>query len=272
MAKWTDTELAALRATSDYHSFGAMTNYSKTYDSWETKRRRIDQTDPRLDEDNVALLESLKLDANKKSIMQRLSDKELEQPELGKEVVTPSFVGFNMAFFDLETTNLKANFARLICGSVADCFGNVTTFRCDQPELTGVKRRDDSKLAVAVRDLLETFDVIVGWNSKMFDVPWLNTRLLIHGERPLSTDLMHIDPMYKAGKGSLALHSKRLDAVAKTFRLDSQKTGLDPEIWLDAADGDTEAIDYVVEHCEADCLTLRAAFHVLKPLIHIVHR
>ena len=41
MSKWTQDELAALRVTSTFHEWGALTGYSKTYDSWETKRRRV---------------------------------------------------------------------------------------------------------------------------------------------------------------------------------------------------------------------------------------
>jgi uncharacterized protein YprB with RNaseH-like and TPR domain len=270
MAKWTPEELAALRTSHDFHSFGAATNYSKSFDAWETKRRRIEHTDPGLEQDEAALVESLRQDSVKSKIKDALEDAEV--PELGSARSIPPYVGFNMAYFDLETTGLKGNFARMLCGSVSDPFGRVTTFRADDPDLRGTKLRDDRKLAVTIRDFLESFDIIVGWNSKMFDIPWLNTRLLIHGERPVSTDLMHIDPMYKAGRGSLALHSRSLDAVAKTFRLPMQKTVMDFEIWQDAAYGEPEAMNYVVEHCEADTLALRGAFHVLKPLIHVVHR
>lgn len=45
--RWTAAELIALRNTADipgfagYHAFGALTGYSKSYDAWEVKRRRI---------------------------------------------------------------------------------------------------------------------------------------------------------------------------------------------------------------------------------------
>lgn len=177
-----------------------------------------------------------------------------------------------MAYFDIEATDLKGNFGRLLCMSVADVFGNVRTLRADDPQYRGTKIRDDRLLACAIRDYLETFDVWVGWNSRMYDIPFINTRLLIHGERPLRQDIMHIDPMWKAGRFSLTLHSRRLDAVAKTFRLAEQKTPLDFDVWQDAAMGETEAIDYVVKHCEADVLVLREAFDVLKVLIKNLHR
>ena len=42
MSKWSTDELAALRATSTFHEWGTLTGYSKSYDAWETKRRRVD--------------------------------------------------------------------------------------------------------------------------------------------------------------------------------------------------------------------------------------
>ena len=41
MSHWTEDELAALRTTTTFHEWGAMTGYSKSYDGWESKRRRL---------------------------------------------------------------------------------------------------------------------------------------------------------------------------------------------------------------------------------------
>jgi len=267
VAKWSEAELQALRQSKDYHSFGQLTGYSKSYDAWEVKRRRIDLDDPAEEEAARQMIaDLLEKQGNEKG------DDAGARPELGLMRRTPDVVAFEPLYFDIEATDLKGNFGRLLCVSGADMFGNVKTFRADDVAWAGRKRRDDVKLAAAVRDWMETFDMWCGWNSKKYDVPFIDTRLLIGEERPLRKDIMHVDPMYKAGQFSLTLHSRRLDAVAKTFRLDAQKTALDPDIWMDAADGDHSAMDYVVEHCEADVLTLRAAFHVLKPLIKNLHR
>lgn len=41
MAKWNQAELDALRRSSDYAEFGRLTGYTKSYDAWEVKRRRM---------------------------------------------------------------------------------------------------------------------------------------------------------------------------------------------------------------------------------------
>jgi uncharacterized protein YprB with RNaseH-like and TPR domain len=272
MAAWTEAEVNALRHTRTYAGWVAMTGSDRPYDSWEIKRRRVSQSDDAaLLRDEEVLNEEPRLSKTERARI----DKALvaaERPNLGKKREFPDVITWEPAFFDIETTNLKANFGRILCASVADMYGNVRTFRVDEAPWQRERRRDDIALCVGLRDYLEQFDVLVGWYSKMFDVPYLNTRLLIGSERPMRSDMMHFDPIWKAKKGSLALHSARLDAVAKTFRLEVQKTGLDPEIWNDAADGDREAMDYVVEHCEKDVLVLRQAFHILKPLARIIHR
>lgn len=271
---WTDKELDLLRQSDSYEEFVRLGgNPDRSYSSWEVRRRRLEQEDmARLDEDEAALLDVPPTHSSEETKRISKALEAVERPNLGAVRTFPDNIGFNIAFVDLETTNLKANFGRILCGSVANNAGEVVTFRIDEEPWKRERRRDDVALAASLRDYLEQFDILVGWNSKMFDVPYLNTRLLIGNERPLRMDIMHVDPMYKAGRGSLALHSRRLDAVAKTWRLPVQKTGLDPEIWNDAADGDKDAMDYVVEHCEADVLVLRMVFHILKPLIKIVHR
>lgn len=187
------------------------------------------------------------------------------------EPITPSdYVGFNIAFWDLETTNLKAFMGRVLCGSVADVFGNVKTFRVD--ETTRENLIDDRELVVSIRDYIEQFDVWVTWNGKLFDKPFLNARLMEHGERPLRTDIMHIDAMYYAKGQFMKIGSARLVNVQRFLDAANSKTEISWKEWQLAAAGDADAMNIVVEHCEADCLVLREVFGDLKPHIKNIHR
>lgn len=194
-----------------------------------------------------------------------------EQEWEGVPVPEGTFVGFRQAFFDIETTNLGAFMGRMLCASVCDSWGNVTTRTIsDFPQTTVL---DDSGLAEWLRDELERYDIITGWNSSQFDVSFLQARLLRWGKRALRQDIMHIDPMYKARPGRGArIGSSKLDNVAKFFRTPDQKTPLDWDVWNLAATGDPGSMALVVEHCEADVLVLRSVFQHLKPLIRTVHR
>ena len=181
-----------------------------------------------------------------------------------------NYAGFNMAFWDLETTDLKALMGRILACSVADVFGNVKTFRADETVRENII--DDRELAVMVRDYLEQFDILVSWNGKLFDKPFLNARLMEAGERPIRADLMHIDLMYYAKGQFMKIGSAKLDNVQRFLDSGTQKTPITWKEWQLAAAGDRKAMDTVVEHCEADVLVLREVFQELKQLVRVVHR
>jgi uncharacterized protein YprB with RNaseH-like and TPR domain len=182
------------------------------------------------------------------------------------------YVGYRMTFWDIEATGLSAIMGRLICVSFADNWGNVTTRRVtDFPQTSPL---DDSGLAVWARDELEKYDIAVGWYSTGYDIGMLNARLMRWGERPIRSDVVHLDPIYKArgGRYGVKIGSSKLDNVAKFFRLPVQKTEIDWDVWALAGMGDESAMDEVVRHCEADVLVTRLAFHNLKPLLKTLHR
>jgi uncharacterized protein YprB with RNaseH-like and TPR domain len=180
---------------------------------------------------------------------------------------SPEFVGVDIAFFDIETT--FSNWRRMLCGSIADSLGRVTTLSHDTHP--GKDWLDDSALVKAYCEELDKYDVIVGWNSKLFDVPVLNSRMLFHGFRPYEPR-MHVDLMYKATGSSIAIGRKSLDNVSKYFGVENKKTPLDPRTWDDADHGDKEAFAKIIEHCEADVLVLRDVYAKLKPMVRIMHR
>jgi uncharacterized protein YprB with RNaseH-like and TPR domain len=257
--KWTSVELDALKLVSEqglkgtdaYHKWGEITGYSKTYNAWEVKQRRV-ATDNILN-DIEPMIDYWTL------------------PEDNAPSFNSQEYNLRIGFFDLETTDLKGNFGRILCGSMANQAGVVTTLRGDDPKYRGSKVRDDSRLVAALRDMVESYDWITTWNGKAFDMKFLDTRLALAGERPVRKDLLHTD-LYYTCKQAFRLHSYRLDAAAKTFNLPVQKTVLDFDVLQDAAMGDEAAMNNIVEHCEADVLVLRGIFGVLRPYIKIVHR
>lgn len=174
--------------------------------------------------------------------------------------------------FDLETTDLKATFGHILAG----CFlplhdDKVVVFRLDDRKYKPKKRlHDDSKLVEAIRDYMEESFAWVGWNSKMFDVPFVQTRLALQRKRLLNKR-MHVDLMYYARRPNLVLHNSRLDTMAKSFRMADQKTVLDPEIWNAAFELDRDAMDYVVEHCIQDTKVLQESWDILSPFIKNMH-
>ena len=174
--------------------------------------------------------------------------------------------------FDLETTNLRANFGRILCCCFAPFDSDeVIVMRGDEKKYKKKKLYDDSELALDIKEYLEESWCWVTWNGKMFDVPFVNTRLTLSGQEPLYKR-MHIDLMYYARRPNLKIHSSRLDAVAKTFALKEQKTDLTPEQWTEAMRLEKEAMDYIHKHCEQDVKVLVELFPILCPFIANIHR
>ncbi len=176
--------------------------------------------------------------------------------------------------FDIETTSLRASLGHILCCSFLDILkprSKPYTFRIDSDEYKGSHSSDDSKLVAAIKAELEDAWIWAGWYSKMFDIPVINGRLALNGLRPVEKR-MHLDLIYYSKGQFMKLHSSRLDSVAKTFELKAQKTDLLPSTWNKARDGDTDAIDYIVKHCEADVKVLKDVFPILSPHIANIHK
>jgi len=172
-----------------------------------------------------------------------------------------------IATWDLETSGLEGDVGRLLCGSILDHqTGEMTSYRNDK--LKGAKRKnmaDDLALAVAIRNKLEHYHITVGWFSKGFDIPFLNTRLVKGGERMLAPH-MHLDPIWfcKGWRG-IKPRSAKMAVMAEFFNLPERKPGVDVDVWIDAAlGGDSAAMDILVDRCESDVrITAQLAAKIL---------
>jgi hypothetical protein len=249
--KWTETELAALEAVSAdtgmaaYHAFGALTGYSKSFNAFEVKRRRVTQSSPA----TVAALE--------------YGGALFPVPEGVTREEVARHVGFRIGWWDLETTFSTQPI--VLYGAIADNFGRIESFG------KGKDITDDKALVKSIRDALCDYDIWVTWNGKLFDVPVLNGRLIFHGLEPLPPK-MHIDLMYKATGSSVRIGRRSLQSVSEYFDVPNRKTPLSVRIWDKAMAGDEAAYSLIAEHCDADVLVTRDVFNVLKPQIGTIQR
>lgn len=172
-----------------------------------------------------------------------------------------------VGFFDLETTALDADFGQLLCGVI----GEYDPKRPDDPLLYNIVlpdfetpegRCDDSKLAIVLRDLLSTYDLIVSYNGSRFDIPFLNTRLAAAGERGL-TAKRHKDLLYVM-RYKFRLQSNSLKNVGNFFFGHTVKTDMDKRTWRAAHAGSRAAYDEVIDHCRKDVVELARVWHRVK--------
>jgi uncharacterized protein YprB with RNaseH-like and TPR domain len=244
MSVWTSAANEALKDHLDHESWPAFQQAFPdiTYDAWEVKRRRYQKNH---------------------GITQVPVVHQLEQIPGAGEYVGPSIL-----YFDIETT--FSTRPRMLCGAGVDALGRLTVF--DQRDYAG--RSDwtnDRDLVVAYRDYLESFSIVCGWNSKLFDVPVINGRLRLHRERPLRLQ-MHCDLMYYAGGQFMRIGSKALQKVSEYFDSPHRKTPLVPEIHDRADHGSEEDMDLIIEHNIADVYVTRDVADMLWPMVRVVHR
>jgi uncharacterized protein YprB with RNaseH-like and TPR domain len=175
----------------------------------------------------------------------------------------------NVGIWDLETTGLTAIMGRILTCSFVGLADDPIVYRTDAKPWKGKTKIDDGPLAVAIRDRLETYDMIVGHNIRLFDIPLLNARLAKAGERRLHTHFV-LDTMWAARQ--MRIGSSKLVNLQKFFGLLEEKTPISWETWQLASQGDKAALEEVIVHNIQDVLVTRELYPIILPYVANLHR
>ena len=184
----------------------------------------------------------------------------------GKQDVLLGNSDFSVVFFDLECTHLKPNVGRMLCCSFKPIGQPTYTFEALERRFKERDVYDDGKLAVAIRDELEKYDIICGHNSKLFDTRFLNSRLIRKDER-IKAAQYQVDTMWSWRSKFNAWSG--LDNVQKFALPDAPvtKTAVAWEQWMRALGWDKElarqAMDEIVDHCERDVTVLEEVYKLV---------
>lgn len=164
---------------------------------------------------------------------------------------------------DIETTSLEADGGIVVGVGLAPEKG--------KSEYLQVKRsRDEAAVLSRLTQRLQSYDVLVTWNGRGFDIPFLTTRLLKNGldPRPISSK-RHID-LNEVVKSQLRLTFTYLDHVCDFLGIAKKKgpMGMDvPQLYVRALEGDTKALGAIRDHCLDDLQATRNVYLRLKPLV-----
>lgn len=125
------------------------------------------------------------------------------------------------------------------------------------------------------KDLVQRFskiaaqaDMWVTWYGSRFDVPFIQTRRLIHGLKPLP-QIAHWDG-WRVARFDLKFTRNSLDTVSRSLPLSTGevrefKTPLDFTHWIQAGAGQLKSLRYVEKHCIADIAVTDGAFLKMRP-------
>jgi uncharacterized protein YprB with RNaseH-like and TPR domain len=164
---------------------------------------------------------------------------------------------------DIETSSLEADAGVVVGAGLMPEKG--------QAEYFPVRRTGEEKNALLkLVEHLQDFDLVVTWNGRFFDIPFLTTRLLSHNldPRPIAT-MRHVD-LNEVVKNRLKLTFTYLDHVCTFFGIEKKRStmGMDvPRLYVRALEGDRRALGLIREHCLDDLQATRRVYLRLKPLL-----
>jgi len=165
-------------------------------------------------------------------------------------------------YLDIETTNLRADFAYMVSYAIK--------VRGDDKVYSGLITKEeifneefDKRLVEQCIADMRKFKRLYTYYGTGFDMPFIRTRALKWGiDFPVLGSIQHQD-IYYLVKSKLCLSSKRLEKVCDLLGIEG-KTILKGDIWVRAAIGNKECLDYIYKHNVADVAILEKAHERIK--------
>lgn len=123
--------------------------------------------------------------------------------------------------------------------------------------------------------LLDEADVVIGYNSKNFDIKWINSEFAVEGMKPPSP-YKQIDIMQEA-KRNFRLISRKLDYLAERILGDNKIDYSMAKMWVIVDNPDTDEAtrkrewNAMMKYAKKDTLLLEPLFEELLPWIKIPH-
>lgn len=117
----------------------------------------------------------------------------------------------------------------------------------------------------ALYELLDEADVVVTYNGKKFDVPWIEGELIVAGFTPPSP-YKQVD-LYQVIRSHSRFLSNKLDYAATRLLDDQKVTHSGFQLWLDCMAGDEKAQRLMERYAKKDTALLIPLYHRLRPWI-----
>lgn len=124
---------------------------------------------------------------------------------------------------------------------------------------------NDSGTVATLHRLLDNADIVVGYNSKNFDIKTFNGRCLELGLEPPSP-FKHVD-LFQTVKANFNLAHKGLNAVAKHLGVDQKMEHEGFELWVKCMKGDMKAWETMVKYNQQDIVVTEEVYRLLRPWI-----
>ncbi len=171
--------------------------------------------------------------------------------------------GPKVCFLDVEATSLEADVGTMVGAGIMEDDGKFIYISVNKPEMERDKLEE-------ILGKLEQYHIMITWNGKSFDIPFLTSRMIKHNlkvERLLS--IYHLD-VAEFVRNNLKLSRTDLFHVSKFLGIKKDVTTLGqdvPALYVKAMRDDRAAVRLIKNHCKDDLNVLRLVFLKLKPLV-----
>lgn len=181
----------------------------------------------------------------------------------------------NILYIDIETSpnvgmifdlwNQNISLAQLQESGTMLCFAAIWGATPSRPIFHSVWDDGFESMVEAAWALLDDADVVVHYNGRRFDVPWLNSLFRDLGLPPPSP-FKQVD-LYTAIKSQFRLPSYKLAYVAERWLSDSKMQHEGFSLWVKVMAGDPAAQRHMRRYCIKDTKLLLPLFEKLLPWI-----
>jgi uncharacterized protein YprB with RNaseH-like and TPR domain len=161
-----------------------------------------------------------------------------------------------IGFFDIETSNLDANFGIVLCYCIKTPDGDILGRKLTKEECLNTKKSPDIYLMKELIKDLNKFDILYGYYSTKFDIPFIRSRCVSNNiDFPVFGSIKHKD-IYYIIKNKFKLNRNSLEVACRELVGTTLKNHFDGNMWRHAVQGNEKALEFIFDHCKRDVIDL----------------
>lgn len=127
-----------------------------------------------------------------------------------------------------------------------------------------IQNRTRKQMLRGLHVVLDQADVVIGWNSKQFDIPWIQGEFIQNGFKP-PLPFKQVD-LFQVSKSQFKFASHKLAFVAPLLA-QKEKIKTDFDLWRDVMNNDPKAWAKMEAYCKRDVLVLHDIYNAMLPWI-----
>lgn len=121
---------------------------------------------------------------------------------------------------------------------------------------------DDQRVVKSLYNLINKADIIVAYNGRNFDIPYMNQRFLVYGFPPYVP--VHVVDPYETAKSVFRFSSNKMDHIATQLGLQN-KIKTDFDLWKGCMLGNKKSLNDMLTYNKQDVVVLEEIYCEMLP-------